>query len=434
MATFCVSCSGQSDDRSSNATLSAVPGQSVAVPDRGQVDTAPSSNSASAASESADSIAYVPCQDIGTLRNDAHDAWASAGWTVSAEHNLHIGTANSGGPTDFSEVRDAAQLAGSSHIAVLERPSNEIRIFTSDGRFVSTVGRTGNGPGEFRIPQLVPVASRFDSIVIVDFSLRRVTAFTTNGILLSTRRIDTPTGGAVGIDGSGSVVVVRNPLPPGPAATGIAYQTSTVDVVDFAGDTTVVRTLLRDSIQTIRILSPSPRGGTAVQGGAWVPFRVYPTAAVGRHSIFATAGKTADIRRFGASGCLEQVISIAGALRPIPAGEYDRWIEWGLSRVSDKVKARAMYAEIPRAEALPAWQNLLVDEEGLLWAEVFRPMDDSTTNKWMVFKPNGRAIGTVDLPPLLEVLQIGRDFVLGRWTDSDRLEYVRRYSLRRQAR
>lgn len=49
----------------------------------------------------------------------------------------------------------------------------------------------------------------------------------------------------------------------------------------------------------------------------------------------------------------------------------------------------------------------------------------------MVFDSTGVARGTVDLRKDLEIHDIGRNYVLGRWQDSLRVEYVRRYRLDR---
>ncbi|MCJ7627151.1 MAG: 6-bladed beta-propeller, partial [Longimicrobiales bacterium] len=52
--------------------------------------------------------------------------------------------------------------------------SNEIRFFSSTGEFISSVGRQGEGPGEF---QRIETLSRFgaDSIAVYDYWLSRVT-------------------------------------------------------------------------------------------------------------------------------------------------------------------------------------------------------------------------------------------------------------------
>jgi hypothetical protein len=313
----------------------------------------------------------------------------------------------------------------------VDRQSNEIRIFTSDGRISIIVGGTGGGPGRFFMPQLVPVAAAFDSIVIFDPRQARLTAFSQTGKLLSTRRITgmrNTSGRFVGLLRNGSLLNIRSISPP-PVATGLSHTVIAVEILDVGPDSVRATNIVTDSTPTIAIVDPrSPR---SIEMGAWMPFRVRPSAAVGSRSVFATIGRSAEILRFGASGCREQLITISGPLRRIPPGAYERWIEWGLSRVSDKATARSLYSEIPRPQGLPAWQNLIVDEDDFLWAEVYRQREDSLSNQWIIFRPSGEAVGTVDLPPKLEVLQIGRYHVLGRWIDSLGLEYVRRYYLRR---
>jgi hypothetical protein len=211
----------------------------------------------------------------------------------------------------------------------------------------------------------------------------------------------------------------------------VSYNISSVQLITFGQDSARQLILSTDSIPKITIFRP---GSTVAQGAAWIPFRVDPSTAVSKSSVFITKGSTALVREYDERGCLKRVITIAGELRPIPPGEYERWIDWGAARVSDPSLARRLYASLPKPRGLPAWQKLLVDAQGYLWAEVFRAQGDSTSYQWNVFTPEGRSFGTLELPPQLDVMQVGADFLLGRWTDADGLEYVRRYSLKRSSR
>jgi hypothetical protein len=79
---------------------------------------------------------------------------------------------------------------------------------------------------------------------------------------------------------------------------------------------------------------------------------------------------------------------------------------------------------------MPSFEALLVADDGWLWAKVYTPLD-SERNRWMVFDPEGRATGTVDLTPGLEVHHIGSEHVLGvRRTELD-VEIVEAYRLTR---
>ena len=53
----------------------------------------------------------------------------------------------------------------------------------------------------------------------------------------------------------------------------------------------------------------------------------------------------------------------------------------------------------------------------------------STARQWSVFDGKGIPLGIVDIPTDLQVFEIGRDHVLGVWTDDLGVEYVRMYDL-----
>lgn len=89
----------------------------------------------------------------------------------------------------LTTVSGAAVLRGG-QIALADRSTHEIRIFTVQGRFLRKMGREGDGPGEFRaIRQIVPLAD--DQILAWDVQRRRVSVFSVVGELVSTWLLDT---------------------------------------------------------------------------------------------------------------------------------------------------------------------------------------------------------------------------------------------------
>lgn len=91
---------------------------------------------------------------------------------------------------------------------------------------------------------------------------------------------------------------------------------------------------------------------------------------------------------------------------------------------------RDAYMQMPLPEIMPAFQSLLVDDLGWLWAELYRPVETDQP-EWMVFDPEGRAHGILKTPKGLRIYHIGRDFVLGSWRDELDVDHVRRHRLRR---
>lgn len=85
---------------------------------------------------------------------------------------------------------------------------------------------------------------------------------------------------------------------------------------------------------------------------------------------------------------------------------------------------------LPWKRELPAVDAILLDAEGFMWARLYG-FDPAAPRRWVVFTPEGMALGTVDMPWGLEVQQVGGDFVLGVASDSMGVEHVRRHRLRR---
>jgi hypothetical protein len=84
----------------------------------------------------------------------------------------------------------------------------------------------------------------------------------------------------------------------------------------------------------------------------------------------------------------------------------------------------------PLPETVPAFQGLVVDDEGNAWLERYRLPGDAES-RWEVVAPDGKWLGQIVAPPRLRLYQVGRDFVLGRHLDSLGVERVRVHKLTR---
>jgi hypothetical protein len=96
----------------------------------------------------------------------------------------------------------------------------------------------------------------------------------------------------------------------------------------------------------------------------------------------------------------------------------------------DLAERRSALADMGMRETMPAHGNLTVDVLGHLWvSEYSGPQDDSTV--YTVFDTEGKLVGRLPLPARFGVIEIGSDYVLGRYTDELDVEYVRVYRLSR---
>lgn len=73
---------------------------------------------------------------------------AGAEHTGAVVETLRLGTTDTDGPELFGEIR-ALAVAADGEILIFDHFGNELRRFDARGRFVSSLGGTGQGPGEF---------------------------------------------------------------------------------------------------------------------------------------------------------------------------------------------------------------------------------------------------------------------------------------------
>ena len=69
------------------------------------------------------------------------------------------------------------------------------------------------------------------------------------------------------------------------------------------------------------------------------------------------------------------------------------------------------------ADTFPAIDRIIVDDLGDIWVRNYQWYDLGSGKSWTVFDPDGRYLGEVSTPSILEIHQIGNDFVLGRMSD-----------------
>ncbi len=93
------------------------------------------------------------------------------------------------GPEEFLFVSIVdATVNSKGDIYVADRGLNEIRKFDKDGEYLLTMGRKGQGPGEFQNIRTVAVNSH-DDLIVYDHMLKRISIFSDNGEHIKTTKI-----------------------------------------------------------------------------------------------------------------------------------------------------------------------------------------------------------------------------------------------------
>ena len=322
------------------------------------------------------------------------------------------------------------------NVYAFEGQSAQLRVYDPEGRRVRTIGRRGEGPGEFEDSPLFGVVG--DTIWTYDMRLRRITLFDRAGTVLSTSRLE---GLAVDLQQPGSIgyVMPREVLPAGgflgelrlftsrrrnSAEPWPVQPTDTVPVprVIFDAAGAVVDTIDWDSrpppddnrAETVmvggtRYYIPVPRSADRSSMPVGVDrLRVSgPSSTTGAEDSFTVTrtrpgGDTVFHRRFSyqpqpyADVVLDRLAwrsarvpgggipIVNGVLMPRPA------------RADSAEAFRAIRAALDFPEYQPPVERVWVGEDGSIWLS--REDDGGATRRWAVLQPDGRPRGQIELP------------------------------------
>lgn len=354
--------------------------------------------------------------------------WApeSLPWSVGAEPLVEIGALEGAEAYQFDQIGGVARLSDG-RIVVASGGTQDLRYFDPTGRHLRSVGRKGEGPGEFQSIGTLAVLPG-DSVAVYDWNLQRVSFFDPSGTFVRSFLLQHAAGVAfpVGRFADGSWLMQPGfVFSPGDPGTTVVRDTARLLV--FTEDGT-----LRDSAG--RWIGPDfyLRSEGTHASATSLPFGRMTEVAVAGVGYYEGYTERYEIARRGPSGAADLVIRASRRTVPVTDAEVEAH---KAERMADadagfRPQLERLYQDIPFPSTMPAFGDLQVDAAGNLWVlEVPSPGDDRRI--WTVFDTAGRMLGTIETPPGVAVREIGRDYLLGTWSDELDVEYVRLYRLDR---
>jgi hypothetical protein len=361
---------------------------------------------------------------------------AGEGWLVDSIPELDLSEADD----DELHRVSSARVLSDGRIVFFNGGSCEVRFHAESGEHLHSSGRCGAGPGEFDGSASIWLW-RGDSILVVD-RLTRVTVLAQDGshgrtlILQATSDMPLPLVRGVIQDGTLMLAGLRNPS--GRMAPGIEAGQSSLALLDVLdGTPRPLGTFAGPIFEYTEYNGSIGRGALA--------FSSATEFAAGERHVYAGFPDRFEIHAYDAEGELDRILRRAHT--PVPVEQRD--IDWLMERRVNQVEGeenkrvvRQAYRNLEHAKVMPAfgppvWPGgseggpaMLADHDGNLWVfETYRPGE--YRNEWTVFSTEGVWLGRVVLPARLTPAQVGRDFVLGRWVDSDGFAHIRKHALRK---
>lgn len=355
---------------------------------------------------------------------------------LSSEPVLTIGVQQGDPAREFDRIV-VVRFLDDGGVAVANRGSSDVRVFGPDGAWRRTLGRAGEGPGEFAGVSWMQTFDG-DTIAVLDSELRRVTTFDGNGAVVAT----TTFPGAEGYPWP------RDFRMPGGGFAMFWDVTSLFDRVN-AGEVHVGETartgmpmVRRDgtgaAVDTIGIFAGAEYAVISSNGRVGLTNPVFGklvTHAFDDTGVWIGTQEVFDIAHYSFTG--EMTHRLRDLSMDLTYGESDV-VELG-ERLADRLGAdserrSAMVArllELPAPPTRAAHGEIRVATGGEVWvADAVHPQFSPPW--WTVIDPATGDVARVRMPEGFRLHDVGADRVVGVFTDALDVQYVRVYRLVRR--
>ncbi len=327
----------------------------------------------------------------------------------------------------FSQIRGVGRLSDGS-IAAIDRSSEEVRVFGADGRHLLSMGRAGEGPGEFRSAWFLWVLPG-DTLWVGDYRPWRYNVFARDGRFVRAVQMTPPYGNPSRAGG-----VLRN-------GTSINTRTTFIARPDFTvPDTLVVEAHDGDGqlLATVARIPNRVEGMTSKSEAANLVLHTLFSASAHADAVGSTVaighGRDPEVRLLDDELRLRRIVRWSEPHREVTSADVNAWhdgyVESQGGRDSerwDPFDEATIDPERPVADVFPAFSSIKLGTDGRLWVAPYR-RPGGEVRKWMAFEPDGTFSCHLEQVPMT-IHEIGADYVLGVQTDEVGVPTVVMYGL-----
>ena len=356
--------------------------------------------------------------------------WTEADrWTV--EEDLRIGVVEGDPEYQFGEIGvGGITIDSRGRIFVLDVQAQHIKVFSSEGEYLQTLGGRGGGPGEMENAWYVLMGPG-DTLLVPGFGTQRVNLYSPGGSVAGSFSMLTEEGERMTFRASSSGLVAEQIRPVWWAGEP---KTDPRDVIVVrATDGTATDTLLE--FPSGRMFSFEDRATRLY----------YPEPAwdlSDDRQLYFGVNDEYRISVYSLDGQLKRIITKQHERRPVSDRDIEvvrdyfeaRWIRDGVpAEAYPRLHSRWHYGEF-----FPAFHALASGPAGTIWAQHALPPSEMSETEvfsldfwgewasrdWDVFDSEGRFLGVVTLPQLFTPKLFRRDKIYGVWRDELEVQYV----------
>ena len=361
-------------------------------------------------------------------------------WRISERPSVVIGDDSSVAAQQFADIGGALVLGGGRIVVVNGRPP-ELRLFDSTGRHIRTIGRRGEGPGEFARPREV-IRYRGDSIAVHDRFGFKVSVFDSSGAFgrsaLAPRTRSTPA-----LRHSSDIPTLIGAVASGDLTFAFPDRFAEGNAEIIVGDLLLVRSTAdgqrSDTIAAVpgieNVVAP---GSGPVRRKPYL-FTGFARAASTDSILLVTTPRQNTVTAYRLSGSPVLIARDLRPARPVDRdlmARYARFLRGSVRPDMDnpdpEVTIRRLVEETPTPDSIAGFTDIRIDATGHVWVRhVGVPGVDTTDARYSIFDQRGALLTDVRVPAQFYIADVGAAYVLGVHHDSLGVQSIRRYALQK---
>lgn len=343
---------------------------------------------------------------------DAADRGAGSVCSLAETPDTRV-TSPASGEWWLHEIEDLDRM-DDGRLVVLNRGSHELLLFGRDGEFLQSIGRLGEGPGEFMDPIELDFVGG-DSIVVWDWELGRLSLFGPDGSHGRSVRLRPPMfnpTGRFGVLGRGGMVLGNHDfrMPDARLTPQLLHAVR----YDWSGS-------LLDTLATLPygergMVDPESR----MMGSP--PFGSRGDFSTRGDLLYTSNGESPEVRVHRGAR-LEAIVRWNPGDLSVSREDVEAYRAGYLERYGASPLTRKRLDAFPAKEAFPAVVEIRIDPLGRIWTRSFaRP--GSTATEWLGFAETGEFVCSLSVPRSFRVFRFDASAVVGVRRDEMDVESV----------
>ena len=334
-------------------------------------------------------------------------------WHIDPEPLLDLTLTGTGTNHEFYRARSVKQRPDGS-LAVADRGSQEVRVFSETGEFRGSFGGPGEGPGEF--VNLWRIESAGDTLLALD--RRRVTVVAPDLALVRTFDLAERAGSLHYLGGGRILTVSASPGLAEAPATGLIRSAEILTLADLEG-------VESDDIGETPGSESYVSVGENYASGAPLFGKTSHVAVLGQR-IFRGSSDAMQVEELDMTGSPVRILRIPGYPLDLSDARIAAEREARLEELPSAAPPfiRQLVEDLPAPATRPAYADMLVDPSGTIWLELHRGVSErDRPQEWLILDADGTWLGTVEVPDRFRVMELRMDTMLGVWRDEVDVEH-----------